>query len=110
MNITSQDPLDARGYRVLDWNTRCRSQEDLYVLEQALDDIRVGCQWLKIEAGVKRVVFIGYSRGLFFSVAYQVAEHDGPSLFVAEALIFLNSHRRRAEVHIAWLDLFLVYK
>lgn len=97
-------PLAARGFGVLGWNTRFRGNEDMFILEKALDDISIGCRWLKEQAGAKKIVFIGNSGGGSLMTAYQGSAQEDPSLVGADAFIFLNAHPGRPNVLTKWLD------
>lgn len=97
-------PLAALGFGVLGWNTRYRGFEDIFILEKALEDIAVGTEWLKKEAGAKKIVFIGNSGGGSLLAAYHGTAQNDPSLIAADAFIFLNSHPGRPGVMTKMLD------
>ncbi|KAL9563861.1 hypothetical protein ACKAV7_011896 [Fusarium commune] len=96
--------LAASGYGFLGWNTRFRGLEDLFILEPALEDIGVGCRWLKEVTGVQKVILIGNSGGGSLIAAYHAKSQDDPSLVTADAFIFVNSHMGRPDVFSNWLD------
>ncbi|KAH8683832.1 Alpha/Beta hydrolase protein [Ilyonectria robusta] len=97
-------PLAAQGFGVLGWNTRYRGFEDIFILEKAIEDIGVGTEWLKKEAGVKKIVFIGNSGGGSLMAAFHGTAQNDPSLVAADAFIFLNAHPGRPGVMTKMLD------
>ncbi|KAK5313727.1 hypothetical protein LTR93_010724 [Exophiala xenobiotica] len=96
--------LANRGYGFLGWNTRFRGLEDMFILENALEDIGVGCQWLKDVAKVAKIILIGNSGGGSLMGAYQAKAQEDSSLIAADGLIFVNSHLGRPNVLTSWLD------
>ncbi|KAH8731612.1 Alpha/Beta hydrolase protein [Phaeosphaeriaceae sp. PMI808] len=96
--------LAACGYGFLGWNTRFRGLEDLFILEPAVEDIGVGCRWLKDVAGVKKVILIGNSGGGSLMAAYHAKSQEDASLVRVDAFIFVNSHTGRPDVFSKWLD------
>lgn len=97
-------PLAANGYGVLGFNTRYRGNEDSFILENALEDIAAGMQWLRDIGGAKKIVFIGNSGGGSLGAAYQANAQKNPSWTAADAFIFLNAHPGRPDVLTTWLD------
>src|SRR4051794_6544192 len=47
------DPLAARGFGFLGWNTRYRGNGAYFRLDTAVGDIAAGVQWLREQAGVE---------------------------------------------------------
>jgi pimeloyl-ACP methyl ester carboxylesterase len=68
--------LAARGFGVLGWATRYKSEQAYFRLENALIDIGVGVQWLRETAGARTVVMIGNSGGGSLMAAYQAQATD----------------------------------
>ncbi|KAK5312454.1 hypothetical protein LTR93_011325 [Exophiala xenobiotica] len=101
-------PLALRGYGFLGWNTRYRNREDLFVLDNALEDISFGTKWLKEVAGVNKIIFIGNSGGGSLMAAFQAKATKVPSTLGADLFIFLNAHPGRPNVLTNWLDPSLV--
>lgn len=113
------EPLAARGFGFLGWNTRFRGQESLFLLEHALLDIAVGIRWLRERAGVRTLVLLGNSGGGSLLAAYQsvAREPDLAPIFPghhipdavrelprADLYVSLNAHPGRPEVLTAWMD------
>ncbi len=112
------EPMAARGYGFLGWNTRFRGAEAYFLLEHALVDIGVGVRWLREEAGVERVVLLGNSGGGSLMAAYQsqaTSPHIRPAhglalpdavndLPAADLYVSLNAHPGRPEVLTSWMD------
>ncbi|KAF9877038.1 hypothetical protein CkaCkLH20_05304 [Colletotrichum karsti] len=96
--------LAVRGYGVLGWNTRFRGAEDLFSLNEALDDIAAGTRWLLKEVGVKNLIFIGNSGGGSLMAAFHAHALKDPSLGPAKLFITLNAHSGRPTVLTDWLD------
>ncbi|KAK5310259.1 hypothetical protein LTR93_012070 [Exophiala xenobiotica] len=97
-------PLAQLGFGFLGWNTRYRGAEDRFILENAVDDIAAGAEWLKKESGAEKIVFIGNSGGGSLMAAYQSIASKDSSLVSCDAFIFLNAHKGRPEVFTSWLD------
>lgn len=97
-------PLAARGLGVLGYNTRFRGQEDMFILEKALEDIAVATKWLRNEAKAKKIVLIGNSGGGSLLAAFQAKAQSDPSVVAGDAFIFLNAHPGRPDVLTKWLD------
>ncbi|PTD06362.1 hypothetical protein FCULG_00011874 [Fusarium culmorum] len=96
--------LAAHGFGFLGWNTRYRGLEDLFILEPALDDIAVGCRWLKEVAGVQKLILLGNSGGGSLMAAYHAKSREVDSYPRADAFVFLSAHTGRPEVLRDWLD------
>lgn len=97
-------PLSARGYGVLGFNTRFRGNDEVFILEEALDDIAAGMQWLRDIGGAEKIVFIGNSGGGSLGAAYQATAQQNPAWVAADAFIFLNAHLGRPDGLTNWLD------
>lgn len=76
----------------------------MFILEKAVEDIGVGCRWLKEVAGVQKIILIGNSGGGSLMAAYHGKSHQDQSLPKADACIFVNSHIGRPNVFANWLD------
>jgi hypothetical protein len=112
------DPLAARGFGFLGWNTRFRGNGAYFLLEHALIDIGAGVRWLREEADVSTIVLLGNSGGASLMSAYQSQAVD-PNIEPARGLplpeaaldlppgdlfISLNAHPGRPEVLTMWMD------
>src|SRR5699024_10184841 len=107
-----------RGVGFLGWNTRFRGYEWLFSLVHALVDIGVGVRWLNEEAGVVKVILLGYSCGGSLMAAYQsqaveqwvrraVGMEPAPgieSLIAGDAVVAYGARLGRPEVITAWMD------
>jgi hypothetical protein len=92
------EPLAARGFGFLGWNTRFRGNEGYFLLDIALADIALGVNWLR-SGGAERVVLLGNSGGGSLMAAYQaLGEGDG------DLYISLAAHPGRPQVLTAWMD------
>jgi pimeloyl-ACP methyl ester carboxylesterase len=76
--------LAARGFGVLGWSTRYKTEPAYFRLEHALIDVGVGVQWLRETAGVKTVVMIGNSGGGSLMAAYQAQATDPDTVKVSD--------------------------
>ncbi len=111
------EPMAARGYGFLGWNTRFRGAEAYFLLDHALAEIAVGVRWLR-QQGVERVVLLGNSGGGSLMAAYHsqcqgVTIRPAPGrrlvpaideLVPADVFVFLAAHPGRPEVLTDWLD------
>jgi pimeloyl-ACP methyl ester carboxylesterase len=97
------EPLAAQGYGVLGFATRYRAMEESFMLENALDDIQAGVEWLLSQTPTTNLVFIGTSGGGSLLSAYQ-ARAEKTAAPGAKAFVFLNAHPGRADVLTDWLD------
>jgi pimeloyl-ACP methyl ester carboxylesterase len=91
------EPIAARGFGFLGFNTRFRGLESHFLLEPALEDLDAGMRWLR-EHGVETVVLLGNSGGGSLLAAYQ-AVHGGGDLYLSVA-----AHPGRPDVLTNWMD------
>jgi pimeloyl-ACP methyl ester carboxylesterase len=112
------EPMAARGFGFLGWNTRYRGNEAFFTLEQALIDIGAGVRWLREEAGADAVVIVGNSgggslMGAYLSQALDPSITATPGLQLPDAVlelppadlyVSLNAHPGRPEVLTSWMD------
>ena len=92
------EPIAARGYGFLGWNTRFRGNEGYFLLDVALADIALGVRWLR-EHGAERIVLLGNSGGGSLMAAYQALGEGGGELYIS-----LAAHPGRPQVLTAWMD------
>jgi pimeloyl-ACP methyl ester carboxylesterase len=100
--------LAERGFGVLGWNTRYRSQAHHFDLKNALNDISAAVQWLRTN-GAATVILLGTSGGGSLSVIYQAEAEasraaSDPALVPADGLITMNAHLGRPEWLTSMLD------
>jgi pimeloyl-ACP methyl ester carboxylesterase len=106
------EPLAARGFGFLGWNTRYRGAEDTFALEHALLDIAAGIQWLREHQRIETIILFGNSGGGSLMAIYQSQAAKGGLAVAAGAaalpdelgrlpagdlFISLNSHLGRPE-------------
>src|SRR5256885_16011178 len=77
------EPIAARGFGFLGFNTRFRGLESHFLLEPGLGDLDAGMRWLR-EHGVETVGLLGNSGGGSLLAAYQ-AVHGGGHLYLSVA-------------------------
>jgi pimeloyl-ACP methyl ester carboxylesterase len=92
------EPIAARGFGFLGWNTRFRGNEGYFLLDVALADIALGVRWLR-EHGAERIVLLGNSGGGSLMAAYQALGEAGGDLYIS-----LAAHPGRPQVLTAWMD------
>jgi hypothetical protein len=92
------EPLAARGFGFLGWNTRFRGNEGYFLLDVALADIALGVSWLR-EQGAEQIVLLGNSGGGSLMAAYQAIGAGGGDLYIS-----LAAHPGRPQVLTAWMD------
>ena len=72
--------LSERGYRVLCANnTNNKAMESDFDMDRALLDAKLGVEWLRKQANVRKVVLLGHSGGGVLMSAYQAVAEKGLS-------------------------------
>jgi pimeloyl-ACP methyl ester carboxylesterase len=97
------EPLAARGFGFLGWNTRFRGAEGYFRLEPALEDIGLGTAWLR-EQGIARIALLGNSGGGSLMAAYQAEAQAGGTFPAADLYVSVAAHPGRPQVLTSWLD------
>jgi hypothetical protein len=79
MNMIATRELSKRGFMVLGMNPRSDNNEAIVNFEDIALDIKQGVEFLRRQAGIGKVILIGFSGGGPSTTYYQATAEKGPS-------------------------------